>query len=115
MFSVISMGFFATQRIVCGQRCSLAGSRMGETGKEAFKMHPDAYTKCALTAIAVALYALMIQNGILKSKAQDNPTQKVQICDDHDCLRLSPLRKRASTGDRFLSFALPIFIESDSR
>jgi hypothetical protein len=78
-------------------------------------MHLDAYTKGVLTVIAVALCTLVMQNAIPKLNAQDHPLQRVQICDDHDCLLLSPLRRKASTGDRFLSFALPIFAETEDR
>jgi hypothetical protein len=76
-------------------------------------MHFDAYTKAVLTIIAGALCALVAQNAVRQSKADDHPLQKVQICDEHDCLRLSPLRKRTSFGVSFLSYALPIFVESE--
>jgi hypothetical protein len=78
-------------------------------------MPVDAYTKGALTVIAVALCALVIQNVTMQSKAQDGPLQKVQICDDHDCLRLSLIRKRTSLGGYFLTSALPIFAETEGR
>jgi hypothetical protein len=76
-------------------------------------MSLDVYTKGVLTVIAAALCALVIQNAIRESKAQ-GALQKVEICDDHDCLGLTTIRKRASTGDRFLTLALPIFVETDS-
>ena len=72
----------------------------------------DLYAKAVLTVIAGALCLLVVQNAIPASRAQADGIQKVQICDDHSCLRLSPLRRQASMGDRFLSFALPIFVES---
>ena len=78
-------------------------------------MPVDAYTKSALTVIAVALCALVMQNVTMQSKAQDGPLQKVQICDDHDCLRLSPIRKHSSVGGYFLTFGLPIFAETEDR
>jgi hypothetical protein len=78
-------------------------------------MHFDAYVKVILTVIAVALCALVTQNAIREAKAQNRDLQKVQICDDSDCLRLSPLRKRTSGGEGFHSFALPISVETESR
>jgi hypothetical protein len=73
----------------------------------------DAYTKGVLTVIAAALCALVIQNAIQQSKAESGQLQKVQICDDHDCLRLSPIRKYSSASGYFLTHGLPVFSETD--
>ena len=74
----------------------------------------DAYTKCVLTVIAVALCVLAAQ-GFIAAHAQTNSVQRVQICDENSkCLFLSPIRQRASTGDRFLTFALPTILEKET-
>jgi hypothetical protein len=78
-------------------------------------MNADIYTKSTLTVIAVALCLLVTQNFISGSSAQNNSLQKVQICDAHQCLFLSPIRKEASTGNKFLTFALPILVEQENR
>jgi hypothetical protein len=78
-------------------------------------MYFDVYTKGVLTAIAAALCALVAQNATPQSKAENYQLQKVQICDDHDCLRLSPIRKHSTVGGYFLTFGLPIFAETDDR
>jgi hypothetical protein len=75
----------------------------------------DAYTKGVLTVIAAALCALVAQNAILQSKAESGPLQKVQICDEHDCVRLSPIRKHSTVGGYFLTFGLPTFAETEDR
>jgi hypothetical protein len=75
----------------------------------------DMYTKCTLTVIAIALCVLAMQSIIVGSKAQNNSVQKVEICngnaDPTTCLSLVPIRKQTSDGQRFLTFALPIFAE----
>ena len=74
----------------------------------------DVYTKSVLTVIAAALCALVAQNAIPQSKAESGQLQKVQICDDHDCVRLSPIRKRSPVGGYFLTFGLPVFAETEA-
>ena len=59
----------------------------------------DIYTKGVLTVIAIALCLLVAQNAASIQAPLLRP-QKVQICDDHTCLMLTPLRRQASTGDR---------------
>ena len=49
----------------------------------------DPYTKGVVTVIAAALCALVVQNAIQQSKAENGPLQKVQICDDQHCLTKS--------------------------
>jgi len=75
----------------------------------------DAYTKGILTIIAIALCALVIENAIPKSRAQDNPLQKVQICDEAECLRLSIIREHSTVGGYFATWALSIFVKTDDR
>jgi hypothetical protein len=75
----------------------------------------DTYTKFVLTIIAVALCVLVVQNVTARSNAQDAQLQRVQICDEGNCLNLAPLRKRTSRGERFLGIALPVYVDSDAR
>src|SRR5215831_9868888 len=59
----------------------------------------DRYTKCALTAIALSLSIIAVQNAVGTSAAQQT-SMKVQICDDLlHCVQLTPI-----AHDRF---ALP--------
>jgi len=46
-------------------------------------MPTDRYTKTVLTIIAGALVAILVQNGVKTSQAQQ-PVQKVAICDSTD-------------------------------
>jgi hypothetical protein len=80
-------------------------------------MPTDIYTKAVLTVIAVGLLQLNIQILVRPSVAQINPSeiQKVQICDDHSCLSLSPMRRTSSTGVTFLTFSLPVATEAEQR
>lgn len=73
----------------------------------------DAYTKGVLTVIAAALCALVVQNAIQQSKAENGQLQKVQICDDQHCLRLSPIGKYSSANGYFLTYGLPVRSETD--
>ena len=75
-------------------------------------MRTDVYTKIVLTVIAAALVAHVIQNSVDSATAQVAGVQKVQICDEHSCLRLNPVRNVASTGQKFLTFALPVMTEA---
>jgi hypothetical protein len=51
----------------------------------------DRYTKGALTAIAISLWIVAIQNAVGTSAAQQTP-MKVQICDDLlHCVQLTPV------------------------
>ena len=50
----------------------------------------DRYTKGALTAIALSLSIIAVQNAVGTSAAQQTP-MKVQICDDFfHCVQLTP-------------------------
>jgi hypothetical protein len=52
----------------------------------------DRYTKSVLTAIALALTIIAVQNAIGPSVAQQGP-QKVQLCDDlSHCMQLAATR-----------------------
>jgi len=51
----------------------------------------DAYTKGVVTVIAAALCALVVQNAIQQSRAENGQLQKVQICDDQHCLHLKAI------------------------
>jgi hypothetical protein len=73
----------------------------------------DRYTRFVLTVIALALCVIAAQNFIGVSNAQFSAPQKVQICDTDQCLSLSPVRQKTSAGIRFLTWALPVFRESD--
>jgi len=73
----------------------------------------DAYTKGVLTVIAATLCALVVQNAIQQSKAENGPLQKVQICDEQHCLSLSPIGKYSSDKGYFLKYGLPIHSETD--
>jgi hypothetical protein len=75
----------------------------------------DVYTKGVATVIAAALCALVAQNAIQQSKAQNGPLQKVQLCDDQHCLSLTPIRKYSSANGYFLTYGLPIFSEGEDR
>lgn len=72
------------------------------------------YTKIVLTVIATALSALAAQNAITLSRAEGQAA-KVQICDEHACLRLSPIRKHSTVGGTFLTFGLPVWAEAEDR
>jgi hypothetical protein len=51
----------------------------------------DRYTKGALTAIALSLSIIAVQNAVGMSAAQQTP-MKVQICDDlFQCVQLTPV------------------------
>jgi hypothetical protein len=51
----------------------------------------DRYTKGALTAIALSLSIIAVQNAVGTSAAQQTP-MKVQICDDLlNCVQLTPV------------------------
>jgi hypothetical protein len=73
----------------------------------------DPYTKGVVTVIAAALCALVVQNAIQQSRAENGQLQKVQICDDQHCLSLSRIGKYSSDKGYFLTYGLPIRSESD--
>jgi hypothetical protein len=65
------------------------GDRLVEIGRR--KM-VDRYTKGALTAIALSLSIIAVQNAVGMSAAQQTPPMKVQICDDLlQCVQLTPV------------------------
>ena len=68
----------------------------------------DRYTKGALTAIALSLSSIAVQNAVGTSAAQQTP-MKVQICDDLlHCVQLTPV----AHGDRY---ALPTLLTPAAR
>jgi hypothetical protein len=61
-------------------------------------MMVDRYTKSVLTAIALALTIIAVQNAIGPSVAQQGP-QKVQLCDDlSHCVQLAAARSGDQHG-----------------
>ena len=61
-------------------------------------MMVDRYTKSVLTAIALVLTIIAVQNAIGPSVAQQGP-QKVQLCDDlSNCLQLAATRSGDHRG-----------------
>jgi hypothetical protein len=73
----------------------------------------DLYSKGVVTVIAAALCALVVQNAIQQSKAENGEPQKVQICDDQHCLSLRPIGKYTSEKGYFLTYGLPVRSEID--
>jgi hypothetical protein len=73
----------------------------------------DAYTKGVVTVIAAALCALVVQNAIQQSRAENGQLQKVQICDDQHCLHLKAIGKYSSDKGYFSTFGLPVSSETD--
>lgn len=73
----------------------------------------DPYTKGVVTVIAAALCALVVQNAIQQSRAENGQPQKVQICDGERCLSLRSVGKYSSDNGYFLTYALPIRSEND--
>jgi len=68
----------------------------------------DRYTKGALTAIALSLSIIAVQNAVGTSAAQQTP-MKVQICDDLlHCVQLMPVAHE----DRY---ALPTLLTPAAR
>jgi hypothetical protein len=52
----------------------------------------DRYTKSVLTVIALALVAIVVQNGVLPARAQLDGPQKVQVCDTlGNCAGMTPV------------------------
>jgi len=65
-------------------------SAIGSLDREEEKV-VDRYTKGALTAIALSLSIIAVQNAVGTSAAQQTP-MKVQICDDLlNCVQLTPV------------------------
>jgi hypothetical protein len=64
------------------EQCAFAVEQCTPKPEEATMSDP--YIKAVLTVIAVSLVALVIQNVIRASRA-DNEVQKVQICDLKNC------------------------------
>lgn len=68
----------------------------------------DRYTKSVLTVIAVALCVLAIQNAIRPSPAQFGAPQKVQLCDEANCIGLGAFTNEVA-GRPVRAFALPTY------
>ena len=89
-----------------GKGLAPATRRSGSLDREEEKV-VDRYTKGALTAIALSLAIIAVQNAVGTSAAQQTP-MKVQICDDLlHCVQLTPV-----APDRY---ALPTLLTPAAR
>ncbi len=72
----------------------------------------DAYTKCVLSVIALALSAIAIQGFLGRASATYPDIQRVQLCDQLGCAELAPVVSFPPGGGMRTTFGLRVVGDS---